>query len=164
MADAAKIFMTVKGVTGESTSANFKGWCMIDSFSIGGSNPISVSAGSGGMSAGTPTLSSFNIMKSTETSSTNFFQALCKGSHFDTASVVLLKSGSDANVYLQYDFTEVYIESIQWGGSGGSGGTASESLSIAYASVMVTYYTQNAQGGMSKAGQAGYNVLTQTTS
>lgn len=164
MADPSKIFMTIKGVTGEATANNFTGWLRIDSFSIGASNPVSVNAGSGGLSGGTPTLSSFNVMKSSDASSCSLFSGLTKGTHFDTATVCCLKSGQDAQVYLQYDFTDVMCESIQWSGSGGSGDTASESASFAYAQVQITYSKQDGKGGMSKAGTAMYNVLTQQTS
>ncbi len=164
MADQSNIFMTIKNVTGEATSANFTGWIRVDSFSIGASNPVSANAGSSGLSGGTPTLSSFNVAKSTDQSSCDLFKGLTKGTHFDTANVCCLKSGSDAQVYMQFDFTDVMCESIQWAGSGGSGGTASESASFAYAQVQVTYFKQDDSGNMSKSGMTSYNVLTQVTS
>ena len=164
MADMSNIFMTVKGVTGEATANNFAGWIRIDSFSIGASNPVSVNAGSGGLSGGTPTLSSFNVAKSTDKSSCDLFKGLTKGTHFATANVCCLKSGTDGQIYLQYDFTDVMCESIQWAGSGGSADTASESASFAYAQVQVTYFQQDDKGNMSKAGTTMYNVLTQQTS
>jgi len=164
MADQSNIFMTVQGVTGEATSTNYPKWIRIDSFSIGASNPVSANAGTSGLSGGTPTLSSFNVAKSTDASSCDLFKGLTKGTHFATANVVCLKSGQDTGVYLQYDFTDVMCESIQWAGSGGSGGTASESASFAYAQVQVTYFAQDDSGNLSKSGMTSYNVLTQVTS
>ncbi len=164
MADPSKIFMSVKGVTGEATANNYTGWMRIDSFSVGASNPVSVNAGSGGLSGGTPTLSSFNVMKTTDTGSCNLFSGLTKGTHFDSASVCCLKSGQDAQVYLQYDFTDVMCESVQWSGSGGSGDTASESASFAYSQIQITYFKQDGKGGMAKGGMAGFNILTGVSS
>ena len=45
--------------------------------------------------------------------------------------------------FLQYDFTDVMVESIQWSGSSGGDDTPTESVSFAFAKVKVTYNKQD---------------------
>jgi len=142
-------FLQLDGLDGESTRAGFEKWIEIYSFSFGASNPTTVSAGSSGMSAGKVSLSSFNVMKKTETSSPTIFQMCCVGDHFKTAKLTLNKASGDKKTplsFLVFAFTEVYVESIQWSGSTGGDDTPTESVSFAFASVTVTYTPQQKTG------------------
>ena len=49
--------------------------------------------------------------------------------------------------YLQYDFTDVMVESIQWSGSSGGDDTPTESVSFAFAKVKITYNKQDEKTG-----------------
>jgi type VI secretion system secreted protein Hcp len=152
-------------VTGETTATGLSpatGWIEIFSFSWGASNPTTVSSGSSGLAAGKVSISSFNIMKKTEASSAPLFQACCAGQHFPTAQVVMRKAtGTDAEqqIFLQYDFTDVMVESIQWSGSSGGDDTPTESVSFAFAAVKIQYFKQGeADGKMAVAGQAQWDL------
>ena len=148
-------------VVGESTATGHVGEIEIFSFSWGASNPTTVSSGSGGLSGGKVSISSFNVMKKTELSSCNLFAACCSGQHFSEALVSMRKatgvSGGQAE-FLTYTFTDVMVESIQWSGSSGGDDTPTESLSIAFASVVIAYSTQDeATGAMSPKGTASWD-------
>jgi type VI secretion system secreted protein Hcp len=110
---------------GESTAANLTGpgWIEIFSFSWGASNPTTVGSGKAGLSAGKVSISSFNIMKKSELSSCTLFQACCSGQHYTKAVVVMRKAAGKAgkqSIFIQYDFTDVMVESVQWSGSSGA--------------------------------------------
>ncbi len=141
------------GTAGEATAADLKpptGWIAIYSFSWGASNPTTVGSGSTGLSAGKVSVSSFNIMKKTENSSCDLFQACCNGQHYGTAQVVMRKAAGAAGkqgIFLQYDFTDVMVESIQWSGSSGGDDTPTESVSFAFAKVKITYNKQDEKSG-----------------
>jgi len=140
-------------VKGETTAAGMTDAIEIYSFSFGASNPTTVGSGSGGLSAGKVSLSSFNIMKKTELSSTKLFAACCSGQHFSSALVTLRKAGGTSagqQVFLTYAFEDVLIESIQWSGSSGGDDTPTESVSVAFGSVVVSYYTQDDDSGVAK--------------
>lgn len=142
-------FLQLDSLDGESTRAGFEKWIEIYSFSFGASNPTTVGPGSGGMSAGKVSLSSFNVMKKTEASSATLFQMCCVGDHFKTAKLTLNKATGDKTKplsFLVFDFTEVYVESIQWSGSSGGDDTPTESVSFAFAKVTVTYTPQSKTG------------------
>jgi type VI secretion system secreted protein Hcp len=137
------------GTAGEATASDLTpatGWIAIYSFSWGASNPTTVSSGSTGLSAGKVSVSSFNIMKKTENSSCDLFQACCNGQHYPTAQVVMRKAAGAAGkqaVFLQYDFTDIMVESIQWSGSSGGDDTPTESVGFAFAKVKISYSKQD---------------------
>ena len=140
----------VKGETTASGLTPAVGWIEIFSFSWGASNPTTVSPGKGGLAGGRVSVSSFNVMKKTEQSSTNLFAACCAGQHYPTAQVVMRKATGTAGkqqVFLQYDFTDVMVESIQWSGSSGGDDTPTESVSFAFAVVAITYKVQAEAAG-----------------
>ena len=148
-------------VVGESTAADHIGEIEIYSFSLGASNPTTVSSGSGGLSGGKVSLSSFNAMKKTELSSAKLFSACCTGTHFSQAVVTLRKAtgvSGGQQTFLTYTFDDVMVESIQWSGSTGGDDTPTESLSIAYGKIAIEYHTQDDDtGAMSTKGTASWD-------
>jgi len=152
-------------VKGEATAADLTpatGWFEIFSFSWGASNPTTVGSGSSGLSAGRVSISSFNVMKKSESASAFLFASCCSGQHYKKAKVVMRKaSGTDAKqaTFLEYDFEDLMVESIQWSGSSGGDDTPTESVSFAFAKVAITYYTQDtASGKMTKSGNATWDL------
>ncbi|HEY7895263.1 MAG TPA: type VI secretion system tube protein Hcp [Gemmatimonadaceae bacterium] len=152
-------YLNLDGVVGESVRAGFEKWIEIYSFSMGASNPTNIGTTSAGAGAGKVDISSFNFMKKTDSSSPKMFQMCCEGKHFPKASLVLNKAGGDKSIsYLKYDFTEVFVESIQWSGSSGGDDTPAESVSLAFGSVNVTYTPQKPDGTPGSAIIAGWSV------
>lgn len=150
---------------GEATASGLTpatGWIEIYSFSWGASNPTTVGSGSTGLAAGKVSISSFNVMKRTESSSAMLFQACCAGQHFKTAKVVMRKATGTAGkqaIFLEYDFTDLMVESIQWSGSSGGDDTPTESVSFAFAIVSIKYSKQDeATGALTPAGQASWDI------
>ena len=163
-------FLFLEGIDGESTAKiespplpnkPFE----IISWNFGGSNPSTVGSGRGGLSAGKVHVSSFNVMKKTENASPQLFLNCCTGQHIAKACVIMRKAtGKDGKqqTFLQYDFTNVMVDSIQWAGHHGGDDTPAESISFAFATVAVTNYTQDSKGGMKKGAGASWD-LTKVT-
>jgi len=155
-----EIFLTLTGISGESTKVNATGWIEIFSFSNGASNPSSVAFGTGS-GAGKVDLSSISLQKQLDTSSPTLFLSCCKGTHFATGTMVVREAAGQntTQVYFQYDMTECFIDSISWGGSAG-GGKPSESVSMSAKSLMVSYSPQNSDGSLGTKIPAGWNQTT----
>ena len=136
----------------------------IYSFSLGASNPTSVTATGSGLSAGKVSISSFNFMKKTDSASPIMFQCCAGGQHFATVNVALRKAaGNDATkiTFLSYTFTSCMIESIQWSGSSGGDDTPTESVSIAFAQLQISFQKQNDKGAKDGAAiTGGWNSQT----
>jgi len=65
--------------------------------------------------------------------------------------------GDTTEIYFQYDLTEVFVDSISWGGAAG-GGKPSESLSLSAKSIMVTYWPQDEKGKLGNKQAFGWNL------
>jgi type VI secretion system secreted protein Hcp len=162
-------FMYLKGgdpeAKGETTDKTYKdkGAFEIYSFSWGASNPVTIGSASTGAGGGKVSISSFNCMKKTDAASPILFLHCCKGSHFDSAHIVLRKAGGEALVYIEYDFEEVFVDSIQWSGSSGGDDTPTESCSFSFGKCEMKYHPQSAKGKDTKAIPASYDIRTNST-
>jgi type VI secretion system secreted protein Hcp len=140
-------FLKIEGVDGESTRKGFEKQMEIQSFSFGASNPSTIGAGGGGGGGGKVSVSSFNIMKRSDSASPLLVLACCQGDHYAKASVTLNKSAGKAPIdFIKYEFEEVYVDNIQWSGSSGGDDTPTESVSFSFAKVAITYTPQKPDG------------------
>ena len=155
---AVEIFLQLDGVTGESEKKGAEKWIEIFSFSNGASNPSSVAFGTGS-GAGKVDLSSLSLQKQLDVSSPTLFLNCCNGSHIAKGSMIVREStgGDTTQIYYQYDMTEVFVDSISWGGAAG-GGKPSESLSLSAKSLQVTYWPQDSTGKLGDKVVNGWNV------
>jgi type VI secretion system secreted protein Hcp len=154
---AVEIFLSIDGITGESQKSGAVGWIEVFSFSNGASNPSSVAFGTGS-GAGKVDLSSISLQKQLDMSSPYLFENCCSGSHVDTAQMIVREATgtTTTQTYFQYDMTEVFIDSISWGGAAG-GGKPSESLSVSSKSLAITYWSQASDGTLTKVATKGWN-------
>jgi type VI secretion system secreted protein Hcp len=152
--------LKVEGETTDNVYSKKKAF-EVHSFSLGASNPVTIGSGTEGSGGGKVSISSFSVMKKTDAASAALFRACCDGSHFTGVHVVLRKSGGEKVEYLKYDFDEVFVESVQWSGSTGGDDTPTESLSIAFGKVTVSYTPQDAKGKpVSPAKEANWDLRT----
>jgi len=157
-------FLKIEGIPGESRKQGHADEIDILSFSFGAANPTTVGKGTGA-GASQVSISSFNIMKMTDLSSTAFFLRCAKGEHIPLATVTLRKSGGTNPLeYLQYKFSKVYVDSIQWSGSSGGDDSPTESLSLAFEKVEIVYSSQNDDGTAKKTVGSGWDIPSGTPS
>jgi type VI secretion system secreted protein Hcp len=153
-------------IKGESTDADsdFKGKAFeVYSFSFGASNPVRFGSQSEGAGAGKVSISSFNLMKKVDASSPPMFLSCANGGHFSSATVTLRKSGGAQVKYLIFKLSPVFVESVQWSGSSGGDDTPTESVSLAFGKVDITYTRQDNKGAaMTPQLKAKWNVQTNT--
>ena len=161
---ALEAFLKIEGIPGESRKQGHADEIDILSFSFGASNPTTVGKGTGA-GASQVSISSFNVMKTTDLSSTALFLRCAKGEHIPTAIVTLRKAGGTNPLeYLQYKFTKVYVDNIQWSGSSGGDDTPAESLSLAFEKVEIVYSSQADDGTPKKTVGSGWDIPSGTPS
>lgn len=155
-----EIFLKLDGITGESEKKGAEGWIEIFSFSNGAANHSSVASGTGS-GAGKVDLSSLSLSKQLDKSSPFLFLDCCKGTHIATGQLIVREAtgAETTQVYFQYDLTEVFIDSISWGGAAG-GGKPSESVSLSSKTLQITYTPQNPDGSLGQKIVKGWNVST----
>lgn len=150
-------YLKVDTVKGESQAVGMSDNIELDSFSFGASNPADI--GGGGLSAGKCSLSDFSFSCALDSSSFQILKSLYSGAHVATAVFTGRKSGGGGTPYnyLVVTMTNCYITSQSTGG--GSTGTPTQSVSIAYEQIKYEYFTQDTStGATSSAGTATYNI------
>jgi type VI secretion system secreted protein Hcp len=158
---SVEIFLDVDTVQGEAQAKDFTNKIDVFSFSFGASNPSTVGHGTGS-GAGKVDISTISLQKTVDKATPKLFLACCQGKHFTKAKLTVREAGGDAPVdYLVVDFTQVFVDSISWGGAAG-GGKPSESLSFSFATVKIAYTEQAATGGGGTAIPAGWDIQKNT--
>lgn len=156
---AAECFLKLEGpdVDGESVSNGHEGEIDVDTYSLGGSNPVDITLGTGA-GAGKVTLSGLQLTKQIDLSSPQLFLKCCNGTHFEKATMTLREAGGETPVeYFIVEMKTVFVNDISWGGSSG-GVKPSESLNLSCAEYKVTYWSQDDTGAKDKKVEAGWNV------
>jgi type VI protein secretion system component Hcp len=155
-------FLVLDGINGESKTVSNA--IELESYSFAASNPANV--GSGGLSGGTPSLSDFSFSCEVDSSSGPMLQQLYNGKPIATATFTLVEStgAAQAPPYVTVTFTNCYITGHSFGGSGTSG-KPSQNVSFAYEQIQYAYSSQtSADGTVSNAGNATFDVTTSTQS
>jgi len=160
MYDAFLQFKGSNAPTGESTDSSYSKWIAFHSFQFGASNPSDIGSGTPGSGAGKVQISSFQIQKKSDNSSPDLFLACCQGNHFDTATVLMRKAGGGQNVYLQFDFKEVYIDTIQWTGATSTDDRPMEAVTFSFSQVKITYTPQESSGSKGTPNVKGWDMTT----
>jgi len=156
-------FLQFKGSsppTGESTDSTYSKWIALHSFQFGVSNPSDIGSATPGSGAGKVQISSFQVEKKTDNSSPDLFLACCQGSHFDTATVLMRKAGGGQNVYLQFDFKEVYVDTLQWNGATSTDDRPAETATFSFSQVKITYTPQSTAGAKGTPNVKGWDLTT----
>jgi type VI secretion system secreted protein Hcp len=148
--------LQIDGVEGESEIEGKAGWIDIFSYSLGASNPSSVSSGQGS-GASKVDISSISLQKVIDKTTPILFLKCCSGKHFAKAQLVVREAGDKPIEYLIMKFEQVFVDSVSWGGANG-GGKPTESLTLSFAKVEIEYYPQKEDGSRGNKVPAGWDV------
>lgn len=157
------MFLKIDGITGESEDKTHKDEIQVLSFSFGVSNAGSGAIGSGSGS-GKGSVSDVSIMKYVDKATPALHKYCFSGKTVGDAKLTVRKAGGDAPVeYLVYKMSEVFVSSVQNSGSDG-GGIATESVSLNFAKIEVTYTVQNADGTAGASSPTTLNIKENSVS
>jgi len=138
--------LLVDGIEGESQHEGYVNHMDILSYSMGVSNPPSMTGG--GFSSGKPNASDFNFMIAKGKSSTNLEKFCLMGTHIASATLKLTKTVGDATLkdFMIYTFTDCFISSVSDSGSEGQTDEIN-SVSLSFSKVKIEYKEQKTAGG-----------------
>lgn len=148
---AYDMFLKIDNLAGESTSAKFANWIQLYSYSSGFSiaTPGQSSTGAGaGRVVGRPTCTPISAMKLFDSSSPPLLTAAMTGQRFQKAEIDFVPSGAGAGgtPFLKYELQNVMVSSLQDSGSIGGDAAPTESVSLTFSGLTVTYYPQTEKG------------------
>ncbi len=155
---AVDYFLKIDGVDGESKDDKHKGEIDILSWSWGASQTGSMASGGGG-GAGKVSMQDFSFTKSIDKSSPKLFEALATGKHLKEVKLTL--RGSSSVEYLTITLSDVLVSSYSTGGSGADD-RPTESVSLNFARIKMSYVEQDASGRAGAATEFGWDLKANT--
>jgi type VI secretion system secreted protein Hcp len=159
---AVDMFIKIGSLEGESQDKTHKGEIDVLAWSWGLSNSGSAHVG-GGAGAGKVNVQDLSFTKYIDKSSTSLQLACCKGTHYDTATLVVRKAGDKPLEYLKVTMSEVMVTSISTGGSGGED-RLTENVTLNFASVKVEYMEQQKDGSGKKGPELNWSIAENASS
>jgi type VI secretion system secreted protein Hcp len=141
-------------IKGESLDKQFKGLLQIDSFDFGGELPVSAEQGQG-LGAGKVKYNEFNFKMKSSLGSASCFKNMYLGTHIQTATLHLRKSGGGQKEYMTFKFKELMIS--KYSIDGGSEDPV-ESMSFVHTGMHVVYNLQDSKGQLTDKREAGWDV------
>jgi type VI secretion system secreted protein Hcp len=152
-------FLRVEGIKGETSDSKHKDELEVLSFSWGVTQAVTGTVSSAGTFSGQRCdMRPLVVQRLLDTASARVAQACAAGDHFASAVLTLCRASGDKQPYMEYKLTDVLISSYQVGGTG-EGGLPTESLSLNYAKIEMSY-TQTGTDGKpkGKVGSAGWDL------
>jgi type VI secretion system secreted protein Hcp len=144
---ASDYLLEIEGIKGESSDTKHKDTIEISSFSWGMTQTGS-SAGGGG--AGKVSVHDISITKSVDKSSPKLMLQCCTGQHIPTAMLYyskVLPLGARVE-YLKIKLSDILVSGYNFapGGGGGGGLTPTDSISLNFTKIEMTYIVHDANG------------------
>lgn len=153
---AVDMFLKLDGVEGESTDKVHGKEIDVLSWSFGASQSGSMAMGGGG-GAGKVSFQEFHFGHKVDKSSPKLFEALVTGKHLKDATFVIRKAGGNPVEYLKITLTDVLVSSYSTGGSSGED-IPTESISLNFAQIKMTYLEQDEKGSAGAATEFGWDL------
>lgn len=160
---ANDFFLKLEGpdLEGESMDSQHTDEIGIDSWSWGMSQSGTMHVAKGG-GAGKVDVQDLSLSKKLDKASPNLMQHCCKGTQFETATLVCRKASGDGGQleYLTLVMKHVIITSVQGGGSEGDDDLL-ESVTLNFGEYTSTYVPQDNDGSaLPEVGPVGWNMQT----
>lgn len=149
-------YLKIEGIDGESAVRGHEKEIVLDSWSWGESHSGSaLGAGSGG-GTGKVKMNDFHFTMKVSKASPKLFLAGALGNVIPAATLYATRS-SDGQTFLMWELKNVIVSSYKTGGSPTSG-TPTESISLNFTKIIVSYTPQNADGSAGAVVKAGYDL------
>jgi type VI secretion system secreted protein Hcp len=153
---ASDIFAKIGDIKGESTDDKHKDEIDVLSYSWGATQSGTFAAGGAGGS-GKVQFNDFTFTQKVNKASPILFQACASGQHIKEATITVRKAGRTQQDYLIIKLNDVLVSSYQSGGSSGDD-LPTESVSMAFAKVEMTYKEQKEDGGSGQTFTGGWDL------
>jgi type VI secretion system secreted protein Hcp len=153
---AVDMFIKIGDLKGESADKSHPKEINVLGWSWGVSNSGSAHTG-GGAGAGKANVRDLNFTKHVDKCSPSLVLACCKGTHYDTAKLVVRKAGGKPLEYLKITLSKVMVSSVTTGGDGDED-LLTESVTLNFAKVKVEYTEQKPDGSEGEKPSVTYNI------
>ncbi|MBT2324392.1 type VI secretion system tube protein Hcp [Variovorax paradoxus] len=153
---AVDMFMKISTIDGESADAKHKKDIDVLAWSWGASQSGTTHVGTGG-GAGKVNVQDLSFTKYVDASSHALLLACCKGTHYDSAVLVVRKAGDNPLEYIKVTMEDLIVTSVSTGGSGGED-RLTENVTLNFAKVKFEYDPQSKKGAGEGVKTAAWNI------
>lgn len=153
----ADFFLKVDGADGESPDSKHKGEIEIDSFSWHIHNEGTSHRG-GGAGAGKVAFGDFQFSKKVDKASVKLMQMCASGEHIPKVVLTCRKAGKEQQEYLKVTFSDCFVSSFVFGGSGGSSVIPADQISVNFSKIEGVYKEQKSDGTLGGATNGSWDI------
>jgi type VI secretion system secreted protein Hcp len=153
-------FIQLEGIKGESTDDKHKDWIEVLSYGFGASQPQSGTASSAGsLGSARVDIHNFTFTHNLDLSSPKLFESCCTGQTIPKVIINLNRAGGDKAKYMEYKLTDVIVTSVGRGGDSGAGNDVpTETVTLAFAKIEMTYTKIGINGKAAGNASAGWDL------
>lgn len=154
------IYFKMDGIQGDATQEQHVKWMDIQTMHWNVSRNVNTLAGAANnREASEPAISEVTLTKVSDSSTTKLFQAACTGNTGVTAIIDMVSTSNPGNTYIQYTLTNAIIASYT---VGSSGDRPTESITLNFTKMELTYTPLDEKNQPTSAMRASYDVATAT--
>ena len=157
---AVDMFLKLGPIMGESQDKSHKDEIDVLAWSWGASQSGTTHMGSGS-GAGKANFQDLSLTKYVDKSSTDLMKFLSKGTHIETASLVVRKAGDGQMEYIVLDMADIIISSVSTGGSGGED-RLTENVTLNFGAFNYVYVPQTETGSPDTATEWKWDIAQNT--
>ncbi|SRR5712691_9657080 len=154
---AVDYFLKLDGIDGESSDAKHKGEIDLMSWSWGATQSGTMEYGGGG-GAGKVKMHDFHFVMRHSKASPKLMLACASGEHIKSGILTCRKAGKEQQEFLKIVFSDLLVSSFQTGGSNSSDVVPQDQVTLNFAKIEHEYKEQKADGTLSGAIKAGWNL------
>jgi type VI secretion system secreted protein Hcp len=159
---SAEYFLKINGVKGESNKSGYESQIEIESFSWGATQTGGHAVGGGG-GVGGVNMGDFQFTTKMNAASPVLMQACATGLPYATAVLTARKAGGKQQAYLTWTLSNVTVSSYNTGGANGSDTVPTDSFSLSFTKVVVSYKPQKDDGSLDAPVPGGFDLKSMTS-
>ena len=158
---AVDFFLKIDGIEGESQDSKHKNEFQLLSYSFGASQAHALDFTGGGHGAGKVSFTDFTFVKQVDKGSPKLMLACATGQHIPKAVLIVRKAGKDQQEYLKVTLTDILVSNVIVNGDGHRSPLPTDEIKLNFAKIEFEYKTQNKDGSLGGAVNAGYDQKLQ---
>jgi type VI protein secretion system component Hcp len=147
------IYLLLPGIPGDSRAQQFEGQIELISAAFSGSTTVITQGGGAGSAVGKVNLSPMSVTKKYDSASQPLFLKMCSGVLLPTAKISFVLDG--VGPYVTIDLTSVRVGSLM---TDTSDGVLTDSVSLYYQTIQISYRSQLADGSLSQPAITGWDL------
>jgi type VI protein secretion system component Hcp len=153
---STSLFLSLNGIAGEAKEDQFAGQIELLSASFSGNSEV-ITQGGSGASVGKVSLGPMLVTKNYDAASQSLFLKMCTGAMIGNGTISIVLNG--VGPFVTINLTGVLIAGMT---TSAASGALTDSVSLHYQTIQISYRSQNADGSLAAPIVTGWDLLRTT--